>query len=73
LKEFKPIKDLSYEEAMAELDAIVSELESGERTLEETLQLFERGQALASRCIELLDKAELKIKDLTEEEQSQIA
>lgn len=73
MKDFQPLDDLSYEEAMAELDSIVSELESGERTLEETLLLFERGQSLASRCIELLDRAELKVKDLTTEEQDHIA
>ena len=73
MKEFTPLDELSYEEAMAELDAIVSELESGERSLDETLRLFERGQTLASRCIELLDRAELKVKDITEEEQNDIA
>lgn len=73
MTEFTPLEDLSYEEALAELDAIVSELESGDRSLEETLLYFERGQALASHCMALLDQAELKVQDLSEEEQKDLA
>ncbi len=66
--EIKPIEKLSYEEAFAELEKIVAALESGERPLEESMNLFERGQALTKRCAELLDKAELKVKELAGEE-----
>jgi exodeoxyribonuclease VII small subunit len=62
--EIKPIEALSYEEAFAELEKIVAALESGERPLEESMALFERGQALTKHCGELLDKAELKVKAL---------
>jgi exodeoxyribonuclease VII small subunit len=66
--EIKPIENLNYEEAFAELEKIVAALESGERPLEESMSLFERGQALSKRCAALLDKAELKVKELAGEE-----
>jgi len=50
------------------LEDIVSALESEQRPLEEAMALFERGQALAKRCVELLDKAEIKVRQLTGEE-----
>ncbi|MFH2102601.1 MAG: exodeoxyribonuclease VII small subunit [Chloroflexota bacterium] len=61
----KPVADLTYEEAYAELEAIVAQLESEQQPLERSLQLFERGQSLASRCAELLDQAELKLRKLS--------
>ena len=63
----KPIDAMPYEEAFAELETIVAALESGERALEESMTLFERGQALTKRCAELLDKAELKVQALVGE------
>ncbi len=66
--ESNPIEKLSYEEAFSELEKIVTALESGERPLEESMKLFERGQALTKRCAELLDKAELKVKELAGED-----
>jgi exodeoxyribonuclease VII small subunit len=63
----KPIKALTYEEAFGELETIVAALEAGERPLEESMTLFERGQALTKHCAELLDKAELKVQTLAGE------
>jgi exodeoxyribonuclease VII small subunit len=63
----KPIEAMTYEEAFAELETIVAALETGERPLEESMTLFERGQALTKRCAELLDKAELKVQALVGE------
>jgi len=48
------VSTLSYEEARNELVAVVSQLEQGSPTLEETLALWERGEALAQRCEEWL-------------------
>jgi exodeoxyribonuclease VII small subunit len=62
--ENKPIEELTYEQAVAELEAIVAALETGERPLEESMKLFERGQALSKHCADLLDKAELKVRTL---------
>ena len=55
---------LSFEDALDKLENIVSQLESGDLTLEETLQLFERGQALVARCEETLNQAELRLEAL---------
>lgn len=58
----KSIEELSYEEALTELEEIVSALESEQNRLEDSIKLFERGQALALRCSVLLEAAELKVK-----------
>ncbi len=60
------IDELKYEEAFAELEKIVAELEGDVANLDKALQLFERGQALAKHCAALLEKAELKVQELTE-------
>jgi exodeoxyribonuclease VII small subunit len=65
--ETKSIDKLTYEQAYAELEAVVSALETGEQSLDEALALFERGQGLTKHCAELLDKAELKIRKLSGE------
>jgi exodeoxyribonuclease VII small subunit len=62
-----PIDELSYEQALAELETIVSSLESAKLSLNETMSLYERGQALTRHCVELLDKAELRVKKLSGE------
>lgn len=61
---FKPLEELSYEDALKELEELVKTLESGENNLQTTLQYFERGQQLASYCISLLDEAENKVEKL---------
>ncbi len=60
-----PPTELSFEKAFAELEAIIAKLESGELSLDVSLALFERGQALAAQCRGLLDAAELKVKQMT--------
>ena len=57
-------QELTYEQAYAELEGIVAALESGEHTLEEAIAQYERGQALAKYCANLLDKAELEVQQL---------
>jgi exodeoxyribonuclease VII small subunit len=59
------VEDLSYEHALEELERIVSSLEANKLSLEESLALFERGQALTKHCIELLDKADLRVRELS--------
>lgn len=68
----KSVEDLTYEEAFAELEAIVTALEGdGSRNpLEDAMSLFERGQSLVKRCSELLEGAELKVRQLSGEELS---
>ena len=65
MTETSEIAQLTYEQALAELETIVSTLESEQRSLEEALSLFERGQALTQHCTNLLDKANLKIRQLS--------
>jgi exodeoxyribonuclease VII small subunit len=63
-----PIDKMAYEQALEDLEGVVTALETGQPTLEDALSLFERGQALARRCADLLDKAELRIRKLTDQE-----
>jgi exodeoxyribonuclease VII small subunit len=63
-----PIEEMTYEQALNELEAIVLDLETDERTLEQALEMFERGQALARRCAQLLEQAEIRIQELSGEE-----
>ena len=62
-----PLDQLTYEQAFCELEEIVASLEANDRPLEEALALFERGQALARCCAEMLDKAELRVQVLSGE------
>ena len=60
----KPAIELTYEEALAELEEIVAALEEEQNQLDDAIKLFERGQALAARCSVLLEAAELKVKQV---------
>ncbi len=68
-----PVDELTYEEAYTELESIVAVLESEERTLDNAIAQYERGQALARHCADLLDKAELKVQQLSGEELTDFA
>ena len=61
----KTVDQLTYEAALAELETIVAALENEQRSLDESMALYERGQALLKRCTELLDQAELKVTQLS--------
>jgi len=54
----------TFEEARAELERIVAELESGRADLEEAVHLWERGEELYRLCVGKLDSAEGKIEEL---------
>ena len=64
--------ELSYEQAFEELEGLVARLESGDLPLEESLKLFERGQLLASRCSQLLEQAELRLRQLAPDDQGEL-
>jgi len=55
---------LSYEAALAELDQLIAQLETGRIDLDEALGCYERGTRLAGHCQELLDRTEAKISKL---------
>jgi len=54
-------KELSYEEAFAQLDQVLVQLERDDLPLEESLVLYEKGVALSTHCSMLLDGAELRV------------
>jgi exodeoxyribonuclease VII small subunit len=60
----KTVDTLTYEAAFTELEKIVTALEDEAHSLDESLGLYERGQALAAHCAKLLEKAELKVRQL---------
>jgi exodeoxyribonuclease VII small subunit len=59
------INELSFEAAYAELETIIGRLESGDLSLEESVELFERGRKLSDHCQGLLDRAELRVNQLS--------
>jgi len=59
--------DLTFEQAFAELEDIVAQLEGGALSLEDSVRLYERGQALAQRCGVLLDAAELRVQQCADD------
>lgn len=56
---------LSFERAIEELETIVKRLEDGKVPLEESVAIYERGEALKGRCEELLRQAEAKVDRIT--------
>ncbi len=59
-------KKVTFEEALAKLEAIVEKLESGEITLEDSIAAFEEGQKLVKFCLQKLTEAENKVKKLSQ-------
>jgi len=59
-----PIEGLTFDDALAELQRTVAELEAGGQPLERSIALYERGVALHERCAALLAGAELKVQQL---------
>jgi len=58
------IQNMGFEKAFTALQENITQLESEDLPLEQALAYFERGQELAKRCTELLEKAELKVQQL---------
>lgn len=63
-----PIEEMTYEQAFAALEAVVSSLEKDKQSMDAVLAMFERGQDLVRRCTALLENAELKVRLLSGEE-----
>jgi exodeoxyribonuclease VII small subunit len=64
--DFPDINNLSYEQARDELISIVAQLEGGQIGLEDSMELWQRGEALATYCNTWLDGAEAKLTSVTE-------
>jgi exodeoxyribonuclease VII small subunit len=59
------IKKMPFERAIEELESIVKNLEGGKVPLEQSVALYERGEALKKRCEELLRQAEARVEKIT--------
>lgn len=62
----KPVDKMSFEEALAELEVIVRQLETGDVELEKSIAIYERGAALKAHCDARLKSAELKIEQIVQ-------
>ncbi|MGP6088116.1 exodeoxyribonuclease VII small subunit [Antarctobacter jejuensis] len=60
-----PVEEMSFEQAMAELEKTVGMLERGDVALEDSIKLYERGAALRKRCDQKLKEAEEKVAAIT--------
>ncbi|MCO6384281.1 MAG: exodeoxyribonuclease VII small subunit [Vannielia sp.] len=61
----KPVAEMSFEEAIRELEAVVGRLEGGEVPLEDSIALYQRGSELRAKCDALLKAAEEKVAAIT--------
>jgi exodeoxyribonuclease VII small subunit len=61
----KEIAEMTFEEALAELESVVTRLERGDVALDESISLYERGAALRKRCQDKLAEAEEKVSRIT--------
>ena len=61
----KPVSEMSFEEAMRELETVVDQLERGDVVLDASIALYERGSALKKRCEDELKRAEEKVAAIT--------
>ena len=61
----KPISEMTFEQAMSELERIVTELERGDVPLEDSISLYEKGAELKKRCETKLKEAEQKVAAIT--------
>lgn len=66
-------KQLTFEEAMTRLERIVADLESGSFSLEDSLKKFEEGIQLGKTCREFLDRADVRVRTLTADENDETA
>ena len=62
----KPVDKMSFEEALAELEGIVRQLEAGEVELEKSIAIYERGAALKAHCEARLKAVELKVEQIVQ-------
>lgn len=65
-----PLAPQAFESALRELEQLVQQLQAGQMPLQDSLQAFERGISLYRQCQGLLEQAELKIRQIQEQELS---
>ena len=67
-----PISEMTFEQAMSELERIVTELERGDVPLEDSISLYEKGAELKKRCETKLKEAEQKVAAITLDEEGSV-
>ncbi len=65
MSELTPPEEMTFEQAMAELEQVVGQLERGDAPLDQSVSLYERGVALKKRCEGELQRAEEKVATIT--------
>ncbi|NCF45447.1 MAG: exodeoxyribonuclease VII small subunit [Proteobacteria bacterium] len=65
-KESAKAESVNFEDAMAELEKLVAQMEAGDLSLDASLQAFERGVMLTRQCQQALNQAELRVQALTD-------
>lgn len=60
-----PVDQMSFEEALKELESVVGQLERGDVALDQSIALYERGAALKEHCAKKLNEAEEKVAKIT--------
>jgi len=61
----QPVAEMTFEAAMAELEQVVSQLEGSQVALDQSIKLYERGEALKKHCEKKLKEAEEKVAQIT--------
>lgn len=67
------IQDMNFETALGELETLVQNLESGQTSLEDSINAYERGVALKKHCEQKLKEAELKIEQIAQNEDGSVS
>ena len=67
-----PISEMTFEQAMSELERIVTQLERGDVPLEDSISLYEKGAELKKRCEAKLKEAEQKVAAITLDEEGKV-
>jgi exodeoxyribonuclease VII small subunit len=67
------VASFPFEKALAELESIVQRLEKGDVALDESIKIYERGEALKKRCEALLADAEMRVEKITRDAKGKVA
>ena len=73
MTEANDVSAMSFEQAVAELEGIVEQLERGDVALDKSIEIYERGEALKAHCEKLLSAAEKRIEKIRLDRQGQAA
>jgi exodeoxyribonuclease VII small subunit len=68
----RPVAQMSFEEALSELEGIVQKLERGQLDLESSIQAYEHGTALRQHCAEKLRQVQLRVEKLTQDREGNL-